>query len=94
VYPAIKANHPKFYSAKMLFVQHDGAGPHTGKDVERRIEEKCNEDWVEGCGHAYVKLVRQPSNSPELNANDLGLNHSLDRVVQRYRRRMRVERFK
>ena len=59
------------------FIQQDGARPHT---AERTIEDL----EIGGAGNGFVPIiVTQPTNSPDLNINDLGFFGSLKVDVKR-----------
>jgi hypothetical protein len=66
---------------KRVKIQHDGATPHTGDD---------NELYLNHAGTDYgweISFETQPSNSPDLNKNDLCFFHSLQRDADRLRYR-------
>ncbi|CAM9494110.1 unnamed protein product [Discosporangium mesarthrocarpum] len=72
VIPAIKARTPR-PPRHTIFVQQDGAKPHTGGGVMEAIQAK-----TEGS----IILETQPANSPELNVNDLGFFHSIQELKE------------
>ncbi|CAM9362117.1 unnamed protein product, partial [Laminaria digitata] len=68
--PAIKLKMP-WQRSKRVVVQQDGASPHTGKNNPEILNSA-------GMGRGWlVELVTQPSQSPDLNINDLGFFASL-----------------
>ncbi|CAM9443789.1 unnamed protein product [Discosporangium mesarthrocarpum] len=67
VIPAIKACMPR-PEGHTIFVQQDGATPHTKVRTMEAIEEAVGGDMV---------IEALPANSPDLNVNDLGLFHSI-----------------
>ena len=74
--PAIKTKMP-WLRSKRVVVQQDGATPHTGKDnPEIRNSAGMGRGWL-------VELKTQPSQSPDLNVNDLGFFASLKSRVWR-----------
>ncbi|CAM9372035.1 unnamed protein product [Discosporangium mesarthrocarpum] len=62
VIPAITARMPR-PPGHTIFVQQDGAKPHTGWGAMEAIQAKAVDSMV---------LETQPANSPDLNVNDLG----------------------
>ncbi|CAN0456032.1 unnamed protein product [Discosporangium mesarthrocarpum] len=70
VIPAIKARMPR-PPGHMIFVQQDGAKPHTGGGVMEAIQAKARDSII---------LETQPANSPDLNVNDLGFFHSIQQL--------------
>ncbi|CAM9922222.1 unnamed protein product, partial [Sphacelaria rigidula] len=67
--PAIKKM--PWQRSKRVVVQQDGASPHTGKNnPEILISAGMGRGWL-------VELVTRPSQSPDLNINDLGFFASL-----------------
>ena len=74
--PAIKTKMP-WLRSKRVVVQQDGATPHTGKDNPEILNSA-------GMGRGWlVELKTQPSQSPDLNVNDLGFFASLKSRVWR-----------
>ncbi|CAM9169307.1 unnamed protein product [Discosporangium mesarthrocarpum] len=71
VIPAIKARMPR-PRGHTIFVQQDGAKPHTGGVMEA-IQAKAGDSII---------LETQPANSPDLNVNDLGFFHSIQQVKE------------
>ena len=61
-------------------VQHDGAPPHVGKDAEARIDE------VGARLTPRIKILRQPSQSPDTNICDLAFFRALASTVAKRRR--------
>ncbi|CAN0466107.1 unnamed protein product, partial [Discosporangium mesarthrocarpum] len=72
VIPAIKAKVPS-PSGHTIFVQEDGAKPHTNKGVMEALQAQA--------GNSII-LETQPSNSPDLNVNDLGFFHSIQQLKE------------
>ncbi|CAM9450056.1 unnamed protein product [Discosporangium mesarthrocarpum] len=70
VIPAIKARMPR-PPGHTIFVQQDGAKPHTGGVVMVAIQAKAGDSII---------LETQPANSPDLNLNDLGFFHSIQQL--------------
>ncbi|CAM9813318.1 unnamed protein product, partial [Pylaiella littoralis] len=71
---AIKKKMP-WLRSKRVVVQQDGATPHTGKDNPEILNSA-------GMGRGWlVTLKTQPSQSPDLNVNDLGFFASLKSKV-------------
>ncbi|CAN0013385.1 unnamed protein product [Discosporangium mesarthrocarpum] len=70
--PAIKARMPR-PPGHTIFVQQDGAKPHTGGGVMEAIQAKA--------GNSII-LETQPANSPDLNVNDLGFFHSIQQLKE------------
>ena len=54
-----------------VFVQYDGASPHTSGGVEGILNHHGS------TGGWNIKMVQQPAQSPDLNINDLSFFHSL-----------------
>lgn len=79
VLPAISA---AFEGTGVPFVtvQHDGAGPHVGKDAEARIDE------FGATLNPPIKIKRQPSQSPDTNLLDLSFFRALAASVAKRRR--------
>ena len=74
--PEIKTKMPWLHS-KRVVVQQDGATPHTGKNNPEIL-------YLAGMGRGWlVELKTQPSQSPDLNVNDLGFFASLKSTVWR-----------
>ncbi|CAN0445670.1 unnamed protein product, partial [Discosporangium mesarthrocarpum] len=72
VIPAIKARIPR-PPGHTIFVQQDGAKPHTGGGVMEAIQAKAGDDII---------LETQPANSPDLNVNDLGFFNSIQQLKE------------
>ncbi|CAN0502366.1 unnamed protein product, partial [Discosporangium mesarthrocarpum] len=72
VIPAIKARMPR-PPGHTIFVQQDGAKPHTGRGAMEAIRAKAMDGII---------LETQPSNSPDLNVNDLGFFHSIQQLKE------------
>ncbi|CAM9626066.1 unnamed protein product, partial [Discosporangium mesarthrocarpum] len=72
VIPPIKARMPR-PPGHTIFVQQDGAKPHTGGGVMEAIQAKAG---------GSIILKTQPGNSPDLNVNDLGLFHSIQQLKE------------
>ncbi|CAM9916833.1 unnamed protein product, partial [Discosporangium mesarthrocarpum] len=72
VIPAIKARMPR-PPGHTIFVQQDGAKPHTGGGVMEAIQAKA--------GNSII-LETQPANSPDLNVNDLGFFHPIQELKE------------
>ena len=65
---------------KPIIVQQDGARPHTGQDMEERLN-------IEGaCGFPQIKVITQPAQSPDLNICDLAFFSALATAVRKVRR--------
>ncbi|CAM9879806.1 unnamed protein product [Discosporangium mesarthrocarpum] len=73
VIPAIKARMPK-PPGHTIFVQKDGANPHTGEGVMEAIQAKAGGDGI--------IPETQPANSPYLNVNDLGFFSSIQQLKE------------
>lgn len=98
--PAVRSKLPP--DAQLVIVQMDSAGGHSGVQNLRRLNElgskakpKIVFRYVEtddacGCPCAqYLCCYRcQPANSPDLNLLDLGVWHSIERVVNKLRRNL------
>ncbi|CAN0378441.1 unnamed protein product, partial [Discosporangium mesarthrocarpum] len=56
-----------------IFVQQDGAKPHTGRGVMEAIQAKAGDSII---------LETQPAKSPDLNVNDLGFFHSIQQLKE------------
>ncbi|CAM9921927.1 unnamed protein product, partial [Discosporangium mesarthrocarpum] len=67
VIPAINARMPR-PPGHTIFVQQNGAKPHTGGGVMEAIQAKAGDSII---------LETHPANSPDLNVNDLGFFHSI-----------------
>jgi hypothetical protein len=70
VFPAVRAAFP---NKETVFIQHDGATPHTGKKMLERLND---------AGSAFTSgpklvVVLQPSNSPDFNICDLSFFRGL-----------------
>lgn len=74
IFDSIKEKMP-WLRGTHVFIQHDGAKPHTGLNNEALIAEAGSTD-----GWSFV-MDRQPAQSPDLNILDLGLFHSLKQKV-------------
>ncbi|CAN0504623.1 unnamed protein product, partial [Discosporangium mesarthrocarpum] len=72
VIPAIKARMPR-PPGHTIFVRQDGAKPHTGRGAMEAIQAKAGDGII---------LETQPSNSPDLNVNDLGFFHSIQQLKE------------
>ncbi|CAM9414291.1 unnamed protein product [Discosporangium mesarthrocarpum] len=72
VIPAIKACMPR-PEGHTIFVQQDGATPHTKVGIMGPIEEAVGGDIV---------IETQPANSPDLHVNDLGFFHSIQQLKE------------
>ncbi|CAM9611762.1 unnamed protein product [Discosporangium mesarthrocarpum] len=72
VIPAIKARMPR-PPGHTIFVQQDGAKPHTGGGVVEASQAKA--------GNGVI-LETQPANSTDLNVNDLGFFHSIQQLKE------------
>lgn len=73
--PAIKLKWPQCLS-KNIEIQQDNCRTHiTNKDAD--FQEAANADGF------HMKIVQQPSNSPDCNANDLGLFTAIQSLQQR-----------
>ncbi|CAM9632772.1 unnamed protein product [Discosporangium mesarthrocarpum] len=72
VIPAIKARVPR-PPGHTIFVQQDGAKPHTGEGVMEAIRAKAEDRII---------LETQPADSPDLNVNDLGFFHSIQQLKE------------
>jgi hypothetical protein len=79
VFPAIRL---AYADEAKVFVQQDGASPHTGKNMLERLNR---------VGAAYktgpkLEVVQQPPNSPDMNTCDLGFFRGLSTDVHKIRR--------
>ncbi|CAM9248517.1 unnamed protein product, partial [Discosporangium mesarthrocarpum] len=72
VISSIKARMPR-PPGHTIFVQQDGAKPHTGGGVIEAIQAKAGDSII---------LETQPGNSPDLNVNDLGFFHSIQQLKE------------
>ncbi|CAN0468503.1 unnamed protein product, partial [Discosporangium mesarthrocarpum] len=74
VIPAIKARMPR-PPGHTIFVQQDGAKPHTGGGAMEAIQARA---WD------IIILETQPANSPDLNVNvnDLGFFHYIQQLKE------------
>jgi len=78
VFDLIKQKMP-WMRDEVLYVQYDGATPHTGKDNPFKLSCVANQDgW-------NIEMVAQPAQSPDLNLLNLGLFHSLQRRADEIR---------
>ncbi len=68
--PKIKEKMP-WLKRKEVIIQQDGAPPHTGKGNLQVLNEAGKQ------GPWSIKLVTQPTQSPDLNINNLGFFSSL-----------------
>ena len=68
VLPAIKSKWPK--SGSNIIIQQDNAGPHLHPDDDELMEAMQHPKFE-------IKLVCQPSNSPDFNVLDLGFFNSI-----------------
>lgn len=75
--PAIKQKWPAFLS-KNIQIQQDNAKTHI-KNQDADFQEVANSDGFQ------IKLVQQPPNSPDCNANDLGFFNAIQSLQQRLR---------
>jgi hypothetical protein len=82
--PLIRA---QFSAAELVVLQLDNAPGHVGKgnidDIERAVN-KYDESPT-------IKIVFQPPNSPDLNLNDLGLFHSMQKKYRVLRTRAKLK---
>ena len=76
VFPAIVKAYP-YPQFKEVVYQHDGARPHTGEDVEARLNE------FGAKLRPKIRVVRQPPNSPDTNICDLALFRALAVAVHK-----------
>ncbi|CAM9359339.1 unnamed protein product [Discosporangium mesarthrocarpum] len=72
VIPAIKVRMSR-PPGHTIFVQQDGAKPHTGGGVMEAIQSKAGDSII---------LETQPANSPDLNVNALGFVHSIQQLKE------------
>ncbi|CAM9463790.1 unnamed protein product [Discosporangium mesarthrocarpum] len=72
VIPAIKACMPRM-EGHTIFVQQDGAKPHTKVGIMGATEEAAGADIV---------IEAQPANSPDLSVNDLKFFHSIQQLKE------------
>ncbi|CAM9467804.1 unnamed protein product, partial [Discosporangium mesarthrocarpum] len=72
VMAAIKARMPR-PPGHAIFVQQDGAKPHTREGVMEAIQAKAGDSII---------LETQPANSPDLNVNDLGFFYSIQQLKE------------
>ncbi|CAM9411078.1 unnamed protein product, partial [Discosporangium mesarthrocarpum] len=72
VIPAIKARTPR-PPGHTIFLQQDGAKPHTGGGVMEAIQAKAGDSII---------LESRSANSPDLNVNDLGFFHSIQQLKE------------
>ena len=70
-----------FPDAKTVYVQHDNAPAHVGKDVVNRILDEVNKNNV----NPTIIIESQPANSPDTNVCDLGLFRSMKTEVRKLR---------
>lgn len=77
VMPAIREKMP-WMKGHTIFIQQDGAPPHTKSGIVERIEEACNKDGWE------IVLDTQPAQSPDLNLCDLSFFSSLQKRQQKH----------
>ncbi|CAM9452937.1 unnamed protein product [Discosporangium mesarthrocarpum] len=75
VIPAIKARMPR-PPGHTIFVQQNGAKPHTAGGVMEAIQAKAGDSIIQ------KKKKKQPANSPDLNVNDLGFFHSIQQLKE------------
>jgi hypothetical protein len=70
-----------FPQATTVYVQHDNAPAHVGKDVVNRILTEVNKN------NAVPNIIieNQPANSPDTNVCDLGLFRSMKTEVRKLR---------
>ena len=79
VMPTISAKFASLGVPKVV-VQHDGASPHTGKGTEDKLNE------FGATLSPPIEIVRQPSQSPDLNLCDLSFFRALACSVAKRRR--------
>jgi hypothetical protein len=80
IFPAIKR---KMHWALEVTVQVDNARPHTGKGTIKRLNRAGQYPKRKG---PRIRVITQPAQSPDTNANDLAFYRSLElRVRQRQR---------
>ncbi|CAN0497973.1 unnamed protein product [Discosporangium mesarthrocarpum] len=72
VMPAIKARMPR-PPGHTIFVQQNGAKPHTAGGVMEEIQAKAGDSII---------LETQPDNSPDLSVNNLGFFHSIQQLKE------------
>ncbi|CAM9261350.1 unnamed protein product, partial [Discosporangium mesarthrocarpum] len=72
VIAAIKARMPR-PPGHAIFVQQDGAKPHTGRGIMEAIQAKAGDSVI---------LEAQPANSPDLNVNDLCFFYSIQQLKE------------
>jgi hypothetical protein len=77
----------QFADAELVYLQIDNAPGHTGKDNSTEIERAVNEDGQK----PFIKIVFQPANSPDLNLNDLGVFHSMQKMYRVVRTRAKLK---
>jgi hypothetical protein len=77
VMPALKQKMP-WMKKHTIFVQQDGAPPHTARGNTERIESACNVNgWT-------ISIKTQPAQSPDMNLCDLSFFHSLQKRQQNH----------
>ncbi|CAN0489843.1 unnamed protein product, partial [Discosporangium mesarthrocarpum] len=69
---AVKARMPR-PPGHTIFVQQDGAKPHTGGGVMETIQAKARNSII---------LETQPANSPDLSVSNLGFLHSIQQLKE------------
>nr|ABF93607.1 transposon protein, putative, Mariner sub-class [Oryza sativa Japonica Group] len=73
VLPAVRAKWPREDAGKPIYIQQDNARPHIAPD-DRMFCEAAKQDGFN------IKLVCQPTNSPDLNVLDLGFFNSIQSI--------------
>lgn len=68
----------RMYWCQNIFIQIDNARPHVGKNNVQKLN-----DFGDTL-NPTVTVVNQPAQSPELNINDLGFFHSLNKRCQKH----------
>ena len=77
VFDFIEAKMP-WMKGKIIWIQQDGAKPHTKKGTVRDLEKAgSSHRSVQAENRWTVKIYTQPPSSPDLNVNDLGFFASL-----------------
>jgi len=77
----------QFAEAELVYLQIDNAPGHVGKDNITEIERAVNVDG----DLPVIKIVFQPANSPDLNLNDLGVFHSMQKMYRVVRTRAKLK---
>jgi hypothetical protein len=88
VVPAILDRFPASYLDRRrgVIIQQDGAGGHI-KPTDEEWNTTINEMGLTD----IIKLENQPSNSPDLNINDLGFFRSIECLVYKHRPKTKLE---